>query len=169
MLALLLGLVLIGWLWVNRHSYGAAAFDAAEQARLAQKNASVALAALKADFTAQDLTSVLNMNVINFASGSAQIPSESYDFLNHAAAALKKAPAGTVLEVASHTDSTGDQESNWELSRLRANTVREYLIGQGVDPNELQATGYGESKPVATNDTEEGRFRNRRLEFTVLK
>ncbi len=168
LLALLIGAVLVGWLYSNRRPTVNTSFNAAEQVRLAQNKARAALASLKPGFGGQDLTNALNLNVINFAPGSAQIPQESYDFLNKATAAIKAAPSGTHLEVAGHTDNTGDDASNMSLSRQRADTVRNYLIQQGVDPNELVAAGYGQTKPVATNATEEGRFRNRRIEFTVL-
>jgi OOP family OmpA-OmpF porin len=124
---------------------------------------------LKPGFTANDLAGALNLEVINFASGSDQIPPDSERVLNQAALAIKKAPSGTVLEVAGHTDSTGDNALNETLSRQRAESVRGYLVNQGVDPNDLVAAGYGSAKPIATNDTEEGRFHNRRIEFTVMK
>ena len=169
LLALLIGALLVGWLWKNRRPVVNTSFNAAEQVRLAQNKALAALGSLAPGFGGQDLTNALNLNVINFAPGSAQIPQESYNFLNKAATAMKAAPSGTYLEVAGHTDNTGDDASNMSLSRQRADTVRNYLLQQGVNPNELVAAGYGQTKPVATNDTEEGRFRNRRIEFTVLK
>jgi outer membrane protein OmpA-like peptidoglycan-associated protein len=166
-LGVALGAILLSWLWGYRQSLQNAAFDAAEQARLAQAKALAALSSLGTGFTAQDLATALNMNVISFESGSAQIPTQSFDFLNKAAEALKAAPSGTILEVAGHTDSVGSEASNMDLSLQRSNAVRDYLISQGVDPQELEATGYGQSRPIATNDTTEGRFRNRRIEFTV--
>ncbi len=81
--------------------------------------------------------------------------------------AIKAAPPNTVLEVGGYTDNTGDAGANLALSQQRAEAVRDYLVQQGVGPNALIAKGYGETKPVATNDTEEGKFRNRRIEFTV--
>jgi outer membrane protein OmpA-like peptidoglycan-associated protein len=80
---------------------------------------------------------------------------------------LKSAPAGTTIEVGGHTDNTGDPGSNMQLSQQRADAVRGYLIQQGVNPAMLTAKGYGQTAPRSTNDTEEGRFRNRRIEFTL--
>lgn len=162
----LLGIVLLLGIWLLRRGTG---FDAAEQVRLASEKASAALSSLKPGFTASNLVSALNLYVINFPTASAQIPSESSAFLDKAALAIKAAPAGTVIEIGGHTDNTGDDASNLALSQQRADAVRNYLIQQGVDPNTLVAKGYGSAKPVASNDTDEGKFRNRRIEFTVLR
>ena len=162
-----LGLVLMGYLfWISRTSVQNTAFNIEEQVRLAQK-ATAALSALKPGFTAQDLVSALNLNVINFATGSAQIPSDQYDFLNKVAIAIKAAPTNTVLEIGGYTDNTSDAASNLALSQQRAEAVRNYLIQQGVEPGVLIAKGYGNTRPLASNDTEEDKFRNRRIEFTV--
>ncbi|HKW01763.1 MAG TPA: OmpA family protein [Vicinamibacterales bacterium] len=163
---LLLGLLLAMWL-LNRGTVNNAAFNVAEQLRLATQRASAALAALRPGFTAQELVTALNLEVINFPTGSAQIPNENYEFLNKAAAAFKAAPAGVVVDIGGHTDNTGDPAANRTLSQQRADAVRAYLVQQGVSPGMLTATGYGDTKPVAGNDTDAGRFRNRRIEFTV--
>jgi outer membrane protein OmpA-like peptidoglycan-associated protein len=160
--------VLLGyWLWNSRASVQNTAFNIEEQVRLAGQKATAALRALKPGFTARDLVSALNLNVINFGTGSAQIPADQYDFLNKVAIAIKAAPANTVLEIGGYTDNTRDAASNLALSQQRAEAVRNYLIQQGVNPNVLIANGYGETGPLASNDTEEGKFRNRRIEFTV--
>jgi outer membrane protein OmpA-like peptidoglycan-associated protein len=67
-----------------------------------------------------------------------------------------------------HTDSNGSNEYNKELSRKRAQSVVDYLIGNGIDPTRLSAQGFGEEYPVSTNDTPEGREENRRVEFTKM-
>ena len=97
-----------------------------------------------------------------------EIPGYSYDFLRQAAAAIKALPSGTVVEIGGHTDNVGDAASNLQLSQQRAEAVRNFLVNQGVDQAMLTARGYGETKPIASNDTEQGRFRNRRIEFTVI-
>ena len=74
---------------------------------------------------------------------------------------------GVPVEVAGHTDSTGDADFNLGLSNRRAQAVVDYLIEQGIPAERLEAVGYGESKPVADNDTAEGRALNRRIEFVV--
>src|SRR5262249_6717514 len=147
---LLLGLLLAMWL-MNRGPVNNAAFNATEQLRLATQRASAALAALRPGFTAQELVGALNLEVINFPTGSAQIPNESYECLNKAAAAFKAAPAGTVVDIGGHTDNTGDSTANRTLSQQRADAVRAYLLQQGVSPGMLTATGYGDTKPVAAN------------------
>jgi outer membrane protein OmpA-like peptidoglycan-associated protein/uncharacterized protein YidB (DUF937 family) len=163
-----LGIVLLGfWLWNSRASVKNTAFNIEEQVRLAGQKATAALGALKPGFTAQDLVSALNVDIINFPASSAQIPADQYAFLNKVAIAIKGVPANTVLEIGGYTDNTGDAASNLALSQQRAEAVRNYLIQQGVDPNVLIAKGYGDTRPLASNDTEAGKFRNRRIEFTV--
>ena len=69
--------------------------------------------------------------------------------------------------VTGHTDSVGDREYNIRLSQQRADVVIEYLVGKGMDRARLTAIGFGYSQPVADNATEEGRAKNRRIEFRV--
>lgn len=164
----LLALVLIGY-WVTSRGTTNTAFNLDEQVRVATEKASAALAALRPGFSAQDLVSALNLNVINFASNSAQIPADSTGYLNRVADTIKAAPAGTVLEIRGHTDNTGDPASNMQLSQQRAEAVRNYLIQRGVLPGTLISKGYGESQPVASNETDEGKFRNRRIEFSIVQ
>jgi len=73
------------------------------------------------------------------------------------------------IEVAGHTDSRGSDEYNMNLSQQRAEAVRNYLISKGIAADRLTAKGYGESQPVADNATDEGRFKNRRVELVPLK
>jgi OOP family OmpA-OmpF porin len=68
-------------------------------------------------------------------------------------------------EVQGHTDSTASAEYNQELSEARAKAVRDYFIKQGIAPGRIQAVGYGETRPVASNDSPEGRALNRRVEL----
>ena len=79
-----------------------------------------------------------------------------------------KATPSVRIEVSGHTDSTGDKKSNQVLSENRAKAVVNELLGQGNAASRLVSKGYGDSKPVAGNDTEEGRAQNRRTEFTIL-
>lgn len=169
-LVALVAAVLLGlWIWGRSGTAKQGVFNLEEQVRLATQKATAALAALKPGFTAQDLVGALNFNVINFASASAAIPADSSDFLNKAAMAIRSAPAGTIIEIGGYTDKTGDSATNLQLSQQRADAVREYLVRQGVDPAALVAKGYGDSRPVGSNDTEEGKFHNRRIEFAVLR
>ena len=74
---------------------------------------------------------------------------------------------GVTIRITGHTDNVGTDEANQKLSEGRANAVKKELIRRGVDPDRMEAEGKGESEPVATNDTEEGRQLNRRVEFTI--
>ena len=73
----------------------------------------------------------------------------------------------TTVTVAGHTDSRGKASYNQDLSRRRANSVANYLMNQGVASNRIQVVGYGQSRPIATNDTDAGRQQNRRVELTI--
>jgi outer membrane protein OmpA-like peptidoglycan-associated protein len=73
------------------------------------------------------------------------------------------------VEIAGHTDSKGSDDYNLNLSQGRSQSVVDYLASQGIDKSRLQAHGYGETKPIDTNETDEGRANNRRVEFTILK
>jgi|KBSSwiStaDraftv2_1062776.scaffolds.fasta_scaffold176646_2 outer membrane protein OmpA-like peptidoglycan-associated protein/uncharacterized protein YidB (DUF937 family) len=143
------------------------AFNADEQIRIASEKASAALAALKPGYAPQELVSAMNLEIINFATGSADIPQSSQPFLNRAAEVIKTGPNTAVIEIGGHTDNTGDASANLALSQQRADAVRNYLVQQGVAETTLNAKGYGDTKPIASNDTDEGRFRNRRIEFAA--
>ena len=71
------------------------------------------------------------------------------------------------LTITGNTDSLASDAYNLDLSRQRAESVKEYLVSKGVDPSKLVTKGAGESNPIADNSTEQGRFRNRRIGFTV--
>ena len=81
---------------------------------------------------------------------------------------MKETP-DAIVEISGHTDSQGDDDYNKKLSERRANAVVEYLVKRGIASDRLKATGFGETKSVSTNDTEEGRANNRRVEMTVRK
>jgi outer membrane protein OmpA-like peptidoglycan-associated protein/uncharacterized protein YidB (DUF937 family) len=169
----ILGLLLLAvvgfWIWYNKRVAGRNVFNPAEQVRTAVQIADSALASLRPGFSNGDLAEALNIAIINFASGSVELLADGRDFLSRAARAIKMAPKGTTIEIAGYTDITGDAASNLQLSQRRAEIVRNYLISQGVDPSVLTAKGYGDTRFVATNVTEEGRFRNRRTEFMVVQ
>jgi outer membrane protein OmpA-like peptidoglycan-associated protein len=73
------------------------------------------------------------------------------------------------IEILGHTDNTGSPAYNKTLSEQRANAVQEYLIGQGIDASKITIQGFGETKPLASNDTEKGRAQNRRVEIKFVK
>ena len=104
--------------------------------------------------------------LIHFDPNSARIRDDAFKLLNEYAKALKSpALADAVLVIAGHTDSVGSDQRNLKLSQERAQAVRDYLVERGVAPDRLIAKGYGEAYPVASNDTEADRERNRRSEF----
>ena len=72
------------------------------------------------------------------------------------------------IEISGHTDSKGTDSYNLTLSQNRAQSVVDYLAAHGIDKGRLKAAGYGETKPIDTNDTDEGRQNNRRTEFEIL-
>jgi OOP family OmpA-OmpF porin len=112
-------------------------------------------------------SSVLNNTVIHYANGSAALPAGSDPAIRRAAEQIKALPAGSVVQIAGHTDNTGNPEANMRLSQHRAEVVKEALVREGVNPAMLTARGYGQSRPVASNDHPDGRAQNRRIEFTV--
>jgi OOP family OmpA-OmpF porin len=111
------------------------------------------------------LFSYIAGRTVGFESGSADISPDSHEFLD-GIADLFVDPGPTVV-VVGHTDDVGDEASNQQLSEARARSVVDYLIAAGVDPEQLEWIGFGESQPIAPNSTEEGRAANRRVEFDV--
>jgi outer membrane protein OmpA-like peptidoglycan-associated protein len=103
---------------------------------------------------------------ITFASDSAELNPSFYNVLNSVNIVLKQYEK-TLIEVAGHTDSTGAADYNQKLSERRANSVAQYLEGQGLRSDRVITVGAGETHPVATNDTAEGRQANRRVELTL--
>jgi OmpA-OmpF porin, OOP family len=103
---------------------------------------------------------------IFFATASSKLLAKSFKSLNEVAN-LMKADETLMLDIDGHTDSQGSDEYNQKLSEERADAVRQYLIGRGIGDTRLKSTGYGESKPVADNNTAAGRQKNRRTEMTV--
>ena len=104
---------------------------------------------------------------VNFASGKADLTPEAREVLDRVVTSLAAYPEIRV-EVAGHTDNKGSRALNTRLSQKRADAVKNYLAGAGISPERLVAKGYGPDKPIATNDTEEGRAQNRRTELKKL-
>lgn len=105
---------------------------------------------------------------IYFDFNKTTLKAESYEELNKVVDFLKQNPS-VEIEIAGHTDNKGSDDYNLNLSQGRSQAVVDYIVSQGIEGHRLTARGYGESKPIDTNDTEEGRANNRRVEFTVLK
>jgi OOP family OmpA-OmpF porin len=105
---------------------------------------------------------------INFDFNKANIKSESYPILDEVTEYLKANP-NVKMEVQGHTDSKGTAAYNLKLSDRRAAAVKTYLVGKGIAADRLETKGYGLTKPIAPNDTEENRARNRRVEFKPIQ
>ena len=129
----------------------------------------IALAALKPEFTAQELVDALNILIINFESSRSDIPPRRLEALRKGASYIQKLPPSVVLEVGGHTDSDGTDVINQPLSENRAKAVRDTLVTFGVRPEVLETRGYGSKQPVATNDTELGKFYNRRIAYSIRR
>ena len=112
------------------------------------------------------LDSTLANRTIEFETGSATLAPEGRAILDQMAAVLVKIPGKTV-EIIGHTDNSGSRASNIALSQARADAVKGYLVTKGVAPRSMATMGVGPDQPIASNDTDAGRARNRRIEFRV--
>jgi outer membrane protein OmpA-like peptidoglycan-associated protein len=107
---------------------------------------------------------------IQFDYNKSTIKEVSHDLLNEIADVIKKHPQIKKIAIEGHASAEGDDNYNLRLSDARAKAVMEYLVTTGgVEKERLTAKGFGESKPLASNDTEEGRETNRRVEFNILE
>lgn len=106
-------------------------------------------------------------DTVYFEFNSAVIKPESYALLDEVAVVIRTHPELALVRIEGHTDDVGSDAYNLKLSQARADSVRAYLVGRGVAPTRLVAYGYGESAPLTTNATEEGRATNRRVAFYI--
>lgn len=113
-------------------------------------------------------TRITTFEAVHFRTGSDELLERSHPMLNEVAAVLHANP-GMRIRVEGHTDSAGDDRTNMRLSRQRAQSVRRYLIEHGASARQVRARGYGETRPIASNRTPRGRFRNRRVEFHIVR
>ena len=104
---------------------------------------------------------------VTFDFGKADLKPQFYPALNNVAATLREYNQ-TIVEVSGHTDSIGSDAANQTLSERRASTVANYLIGQGLMRERFEIVGMGERYPVASNDTDQGRALNRRVEIRIV-
>jgi len=116
----------------------------------------------------QEIKQALILKGVNFKLASAELLEESYYVLEKVYNSLEAYPHVHV-EIQGHTDSQGSDEYNMALSFDRAQSVRNYLIMRGISPERLVARGYGETRPIASNNTEQGRAQNRRVEVVPIK
>ncbi|PLX36771.1 MAG: hypothetical protein C0606_13215 [Hyphomicrobiales bacterium] len=138
---------------------------AAQSDSLAVQAPGAAVSALEC----QDLlTGRMASSRILFDSGKASIQEHSFGLLDNLVYMAQRCPMAGI-EIEGHTDADGSDEANQALSEARARAVADYLGGAGVAGDRLSAIGYGESRPVASNDTDEGKAQNRRIEFRVVE
>jgi len=109
---------------------------------------------------------LLILTGINFAFDSAKLDKPSETIIERAVQNLKRNPQMRVL-IEGHTDSVGPEDYNMGLSIRRAQAVKDYIVSQGIAKERLSKKGFGESQPLESNDTKEGRAQNRRVEFVV--
>ncbi len=136
-------------------------FDIPSDAKYKEVNLKVPLIPIKKG-------AVVALRNIFFEFDKADLKPESYPELDRVVELMKKYP-NIKVEIAGHTDSIGSEAYNLRLSQRRAEAVVKYLVSKGIDPSRLIAKGYGESQPIAPNDTEEGRALNRRVEFRIIE
>ena len=140
-----------------------AAQAAAEEAK---RNARLEEARKAAGACESDMRAIAANGTVTFERASDVISRKSKATLKALAGAAQKCGAGQI-EVSGHTDSEGIPERNQPLSERRAHAVADFLTDSGVDINRINAVGYGDTRPIAPNDTAEGRAKNRRIEFSV--
>ncbi|MGC4067888.1 MAG: OmpA family protein [Polyangiaceae bacterium] len=131
------------------------------ESKIAEKNGCPSLTRFNDDGEIQLL------EPIQFDTGKATIKAVSFPILDEVVA-LMKARKDLKVGVYGHTDSVGSDANNLKLSKDRAAACMKYLVDHGIAGSRLQSEGFGESKPITTNDTAEGRAKNRRTEFKVL-
>ena len=160
----------LGTVFGARATLGSVA-EVAEGARRAANDKAVsALEAIgTTGVTSDEIVRAMNLAIINFPTGSAQLSGDNIEVLRASAAAIQRAPGNATIEIGGHTDNVGEDTSNLALSQARAEAVKSALVAEGVSASRLTAKGYGETRPRATNDTEYGRFQNRRIEYRVMQ
>jgi OOP family OmpA-OmpF porin len=122
--------------------------------------------AVDATVCQQLFAELLAIGKIRFLSGQANIDNDSRGLMDRLVEIALRCPTAS-LEIGGHTDIDGDEEANMRLSERRAQAVLDYMLRAGLPADRLVAVGYGQTQPVASNDTAEGKAQNRRIEFTV--
>ena len=104
--------------------------------------------------------------IIYFKHNSNELPDQAFATLNRIADFMQNSPSATI-DIKGYTDSTGSYSYNVSVSEFRANTIKIFLVGKGIDPSKIKTVGLGPENPIATNKTEEGRRKNRRVELEL--
>jgi len=182
---LLIGLALLGLLWLFRN-IGGRAREAGRQVVTTTEEA-LSRIPLPGGTSISVPTGSINYNLARFLADGGQTAPQTFVFdqLNFETASTQLTPdsQGTVtslsqilkaypnvqVQLSGHTDNTGAPDSNQKLSLDRANAVKDMLVTSGISPDRIATSGYGQDRPIASNDTEEGRAKNRRTELTVTQ
>ena len=114
-----------------------------------------------------DADNTIVLKHVFFETGETGLKNHSRFELNNIVQILRDNP-DIRIELSGHTDSTGEEAQNLAISRERANSVQAYLLDKGIDASRVATTGYGSSRPIESNDTEEGRTLNRRTEMKII-
>jgi len=115
-----------------------------------------------------EVGTTVNLKNVLFERGTANLLPESHDELDLVVSFLQTNPK-VVIDLSGHTDNRGVHSHNVRLSQQRVNKVKDYLVAKGISAKRISGKGYGGTKPIASNDTEESRMLNRRVEFTIRK
>ncbi len=125
------------------------------------------LAHFLGDRSATDLPRTFVFDHLNFQSATTQLTPDSEKTVSDLAQVLRAYPAAQI-QLVGHTDNTGNPQNNQALSLNRANAIKAILVNNGISSDRISTQGFGQNRPVASNDTEEGRARNRRIELNVI-
>jgi OOP family OmpA-OmpF porin len=136
----------------------------------AGKEAEVVIGRVKTEISkgSQQIDLILEESMVGFDFDSATLKPSSYSVLNMLSETLLNFPEYRIV-IIGHTDSKGTEEHNEQLSRNRANSVLQYMISRGVSADRMTSIGYGENRPRDSNDTPEGRAKNRRVEYMLIR
>ena len=104
--------------------------------------------------------------IIYFKRNSNELPDQAFETLDRIADFLTQSPASSI-DIRGYTDSTGSYTYNVSVSEFRANSIKLYLVGKGVEASRIKSVGLGPQDPIATNETSQGRARNRRVEIEL--
>ncbi|MFM7857891.1 MAG: OmpA family protein [Flammeovirgaceae bacterium] len=131
---------------------------------------SIQFTSLELNFSLQpiEVGTVVNLKNILFSAGTTLLLEESYPELNTVVDFMKRNPR-VEIQLEGHTDNRGDAKKNLMLSQQRVEKIKNYLVANGISARRVKGKGFGDTRPIATNDTEEARKLNRRVEFLILK
>ena len=116
-----------------------------------------------------EIGTVIILEGINFEKGSARITADSEDILRNGALKTMQDNPLIIVEISGHTDSDGSDSYNQQLSQDRANSVKQWLVDNGIGGDRIETVGYGEDRPIAPNDSPENKLKNRRIEFKRVR